>query len=52
MCIRDSIGSAVVIVIAAVALFAWNTRPVDIKLNGSTTSVKVGSTLDDIVSQI
>ena len=44
------IGSAVVIVIAAVALFAWNTRPVDIKLNGSTTSVKVGSTLDDIVS--
>ena len=44
------VGAVVVVVIVAAAVFAWNTRPVDIKLNGSTTSVKVGSSLEAIIS--
>ena len=48
--ITTIIGAVVVVVIVAAAVFAWNTRPVDIKLNGSTTSVKVGSSLESIIS--
>ena len=47
---KTIVGAIVVVVIVAAAVFAWNTRPVDIKLNGSTTSVKVGSSLEAIIS--
>ncbi len=43
------IGAAVVVVVVVAAVVAWNTRSIDIKLNGSTMSVRVGSSLADII---
>ncbi len=48
--ISTIVGALVVVVIAASAIFAWSNRSVDIKINGSNASVKVGSTLEDIIS--
>ena len=45
------VGAAVVVVVVVAAVVAWNTRSVDIKLNGSTMSVRVGSTLADIIKE-
>ncbi len=48
--ISTIVGALVVVVIAASAIFAWSNRSVDIKINGSNASVKVGSTLEEIIS--
>lgn len=45
------IGAVVVVVVIAAGLFAWNTRSIDIKLNGSNMSVRVGSSLATIIKE-
>ena len=45
------IGAAVVIVVVVAAVVAWNTRSIDIRLNGSSMSVRVGSSLETIIKE-
>lgn len=49
---RSTVLKVLAVVLAAVIGFAvWSNRSVDISLNGTTTSVKVGSSLATIVSE-
>ncbi|WP_322353801.1 polysaccharide deacetylase family protein [Paratractidigestivibacter sp.] len=45
------VGILVVVAIIGGGLFWWNTRSINIKLNGSATSVKVGSNLATIIKE-
>lgn len=46
-----AIAVAVVLAVVAIAVFMWTNRSVAVTVDGSTAQVKVGSTLDRVVSE-